>query len=81
LGIDAAELPDGSDPDASEDGARDPQKMMARMRENQQKQIDTKVEAMQPILNETQLDQYRKSLEIKRGGILGGILGGFGAGE
>jgi hypothetical protein len=51
------------------------------MRENQQKQIDTKVEAMQPILNETQLDQYRKSLEIKRGGILGGILGGFGAGE
>lgn len=63
---------------AREEGeAPKPQDIMARMKENQQKKIDEKVEALRPVLDDNQLDQYRKSLEIKNGGILGGMLGGF----
>jgi len=55
----------------------DPQAMMAKMKENQAKQIDDKVKALSPVLNDSQLEQYRKDLELKSGGIFGGFMGGF----
>ena len=51
--------------------------IMARMKESSQKQIDEKVEALEPVLDKDQLTRYRESLESKNGGILGGFLGGF----
>ncbi len=47
------------------------------MKESSQKQIDEKVEALEPVLDKDQLTRYRESLESKNGGILGGFLGGF----
>ena len=54
---------------------------MAKMKESQAKRVAEKVEALRPVLNETQLEAYRKNLESKSGGILGGMLGGFGGGS
>ena len=78
LGITGAVIGGTEGEDASGEQARNPQKMMERMRENQQKKVDEKVEALRPVLDDNQLEQYRKSLEIKQGGILGSFLGGFG---
>ncbi|MFT6382604.1 MAG: hypothetical protein ACJAXZ_004106 [Akkermansiaceae bacterium] len=80
LGITGAVIGGDEGEDPSGEQARDPRKMMERMRENQQKKVDEKVEALRPVLDDNQLEQYRKSLEIKQGGILGSFLGGFGKG-
>ncbi|MDA7517800.1 hypothetical protein N9910_00230 [bacterium] len=56
---------------------QDPGAFMDKMKENQQKRIDEKVEALEPILDNDQLERYRENLESKQGGILGGFLGGF----
>ncbi len=58
-----------------------PADIMAKMKESQAKRVAEKVEALRPVLNETQLEAYRKNLESKSGGILGGMLGGFGGGS
>ena len=79
LGVATAMIPSGDDI-ANGDIEQDPQAMMAKATENMNKRIDDKVEAMRPVLNDNQLDQYRKDLELKSGGIFGGLLNGFGAG-
>ncbi len=56
------------------------QDLMARMQESQQRKIEEKIEALRPVLNDDQLEQYRQSLNLRQGGILGGVLGGFSIG-
>jgi len=41
--------------------------VIAKMKEDRARKIDTKVERMAPVLNESQLDQYRNHLESKGG--------------
>ena len=79
LGVATAMIPDIGDIESGE-VEQDPQAMMAKAQENMNKRIDDKVEAMRPVLNDSQLNQYRKDLELKSGGIFGGLLNGFGAG-
>lgn len=79
LGVATAMIPDIGDIESGE-VEQDPQAMMAKAQENMTKRIDDKVEAMRPVLNDNQLNQYRKDLELKSGGIFGGLLNGFGAG-
>ena len=55
--------------------------IMSKMKESRAKRVEEKVEALRPILNETQLETYRKNLESQSGGILGGMFGGFGGGD
>ena len=80
LGVATAFVPD-TDDIVNGEVETNPQAMMAKAQENMNKRIDDKVEAMRPVLNDNQLDQYRKDLELKSGGLFGGILGGFGAWE
>ena len=75
LGVAGTVIPDSN----GDEAPRNPQDMMKRMQENRQKKIDQKVEALRPVLDDNQLEQYRKSLEIKNNGIRGGFPGGFGA--
>lgn len=59
----------------AEDGSRpDPAAMMAKANASMAKRVDEKVEALRPVLNETQLDAYRKNLESKSSGLFGGFL-------
>ena len=51
--------------------------MMAQAQAKMDARIDAKVEAMRPVLNENQIDQYRKDLKLKSGGVFGGLLNGF----
>lgn len=53
--------------------------IMAKMKENRAKRLDEKVEALRPVLNETQLEAYRKNFESQSGGMFGGL--GTGNGE
>ena len=53
----------------------DPGDIMARMKENQARKLDEKVEALRPVLDEKQLEQYRQHLESKSSGLFGGVLG------
>jgi hypothetical protein len=80
LTVATAMIPDIGGIESSE-VEQDPQAMMAKAQENMTKRIDDKVEAMRPVLNDSQLTQYRKDLELKSGGIFGGLLNGFGAGR
>jgi hypothetical protein len=76
LGIDFAA--GGETGEEAKDGkSPNPQDFMARMKENRQKNIDQKVEALRPVLDDTQLEQYRKDLEFKSQGILGGMSFGL----
>ena len=59
------------------DEPANPADFMARLQENQQRRIDEKVAALEPVLDDDQLERYRESLESKQGGILGHFLGGF----
>lgn len=78
LGFTAGLIPSAEDIANGDFEQADPKEMMARMKENQAKQIDDKVEALRPVLNDTQLEQYRKDLELKSGGLFGGFMNGFG---
>jgi hypothetical protein len=80
LGVATAIIP-SADVIAGGGVEQDPQAMMNKAQETMNQRIDDKVEAMRPVLNDNQLDQYRKDLELKSGGIFGGLLNGFGAGE
>ena len=55
-----------------------PVETMAKIKEGMAKRVDEKVEALRPVLTESQLEQYRAKLES--GGMLGGFLDGFGDG-
>lgn len=77
LGISSSFVPNPADIVNGEIEQPDPQKIMAQAEERRTEQIEQKVEALRPVLNENQLSQYRKDLEIKSGGIFGGMLGGF----
>ena len=55
----------------------DPAEVMARMKESRMQRVNEKVEALRPVLNETQLEAYRKNLESKSEGMLGGMFGGM----
>ena len=57
-----------------EPGTTDPGDIMARMKENQAKKVNEKVEALSPVLDEKQLEQYRQHLESKSSGFLGGAM-------
>ncbi len=81
IGIDFDEISEATAESVASGEVPDQGDIMARMRENQQRKIDAKVEALRPVLNEDQLTQYRESLEINRGGILGGLLDGLGTEE
>lgn len=81
IGIDFGAIGAEAYEDAKNGETPDQGDIMARLKESQQKQIDKKVEALRPVLDDAQLEQYRKSLEIQQGGIFGGILGGFETGE
>lgn len=50
---------------------------VASAKEQINKQIDQKVDALRPVLNESQISQYRQQLELKQGGIFGGLDGEF----
>ena len=76
LGIATAMIP-STDDIANGEVEQDPQAMMAKAQQNMNKRIDDKVKAMRPVLNDNQLDQYRKDLELKSGGVFGGLLNGF----
>jgi len=78
LGIAATMIPSADDIANGEIEQPNPQEMMAKAKENMDQKIDDKVEALRPVLNETQLEQDRKDLELKSGGLFGGFLGGFG---
>ena len=56
---------------------QDPRAMMAQAQAKMDARIDAKVEAMRPGLNDSQVDQYRKDLKLKSGGVFGGLLNGF----
>jgi hypothetical protein len=64
----------------SEDAPTDRASMIKQMKESRQKKIDTKVERLSPVLDESQQEQYRKSLENK-GGMFNMMLQGVEAGE
>lgn len=51
--------------------------MAKRLREAFDKKIDAKVEALKPVLNEKQLDQYRTELKTKGMGVYGPMLMGM----
>lgn len=63
---------------AGEGGATNPQEFMEKMKQSREEGITRKVEALRPVLNDKQLEQYRNDLQRKSGGLLGGFLGGFG---
>ncbi len=77
IGLAANLIPNAEDMENGDVERPDPQAMMAKMKENQAKQIDDKVKALSPVLNDSQLEQYRKDLELKSGGIFGGFMGDF----
>jgi len=62
-----------------EDAPTDRASMIKQMKENRQKKIDAKVERLAPVLDESQQQQYRKSLENK-GGMFNMMLQGVEAG-
>jgi len=49
---------------------------MKAVRESQQKRIDDKVERLEPVLDEQQLNQYRSHLDAKSTGLFGGMMMG-----
>lgn len=55
--------------------------MAKRLREAFDKRIESKVEALKPVLNETQLDQYRTELKTKGMGVYGPMLMGMDGAE
>jgi hypothetical protein len=63
----------------SEDAPTDRASMIKQMKENRQKKIDAKVERLAPVLDESQQQQYRKSLENK-GGMFNMMIQGVEAG-
>ena len=76
LGIATAMIPSTDDIESGEI-EQDPRAMMAQAQAKMDARIDAKVEAMRPVLNENQIDQYRKDLKLKSGGVFGGLLNGF----
>ena len=76
LGIATAMIP-SSDEIESGEIEQDPRAMMAQAQAKMDARIDAKVEAMRPVLNDSQIDQYRKDLKLKSGGMFGGLLNGF----
>ena len=56
------------------EGATEPGDIMAKMKEAQAQKIEEKVEALKPVLDDKQLEQYRKHLETKTSGLFGGIM-------
>lgn len=62
-----------------ENAPTDRASMIKKIKEDRKKRIDTKVERLNPVLNETQQQQYRKSLENK-GGMFNMMLQGVEAG-
>lgn len=83
MGLDPDDLgiPEGLITGAAEGGTMNPQEMMAKMKQSREEDINRKVEALRPILNDQQLEQYRNDLQRKSGGILGGLMGGFENGQ
>jgi len=57
-----------------ETNSTDPGDLMARMKESQARKVDEKVEALRPVLDEKQLEQYRNHLESKSSGLFGGFM-------
>ena len=55
--------------------------MEKRLREAFDKRIEAKVEALKPVLNQKQLDQYRTELKTKGMGIYGPMLMGMEASD
>ena len=60
---------------SGEAGTTEPGDIMARMKESQAKKVDEKIEALRPVLDEKQLEQYRNHLESNSSGLLGGFIG------
>ena len=52
--------------------------ILQSIRDNQQQEIDNKVELLAPVLDEGQEDAYRTHLETRGGGLFGGLLQGGG---
>ncbi len=76
LGIATAMIP-STDDIVSGEIEQDPRAMMAQAQAKMDARIDAKVEAMRPVLNDNQIDQYRKDLKLKSGGVFVGLLNGF----
>lgn len=71
----------GDDPAEFAKSGGDQKDIARRMREIFDKKIDAKVEALKPVLNEKQLDQYRGELKSKGLGIYGTMLMGMEASD
>ena len=70
----------GDPTELSKQGA-DQKDMAKRLREAFDKRIEAKVEALKPVLNQKQLDQYRTELKTKGMGIYGPMLMGMEASD
>lgn len=62
--------------DNGEEPTQDRAQILQAMQESRQKEIDSKVELLAPVLDDQQEVSYREHLETSGGGILGGILQG-----
>lgn len=59
-----------------EQPSEDRGEMMQAMQESRQREIDTKVELLAPVLDDGQEETYRNHLESQGAGLLGGLLQG-----
>jgi hypothetical protein len=68
LGFASAVVVGGDDSSADSGEPVDPQAAMQRAREQMEQRVNEQVEALRPVLNETQLEQYRRDLQRRQGG-------------
>ncbi|RYD35995.1 MAG: hypothetical protein EOP87_06295 [Verrucomicrobiaceae bacterium] len=71
----------GDDPAEFAKSGGDQKEMAGKLREVFDKKIDAKVEALRPVLNEKQLEQYRAELKTKGLGMYGTMLMGLEASD
>jgi hypothetical protein len=71
----------GDDPAALAKSGGDQKKRAGQLREAFDKKIEAKVEALRPVLNEKQLEQYRTELKTKGLGMYGTMLMGLEASD
>ncbi len=80
LGLQQAMTESVGDPMEFTKKGADQKDMSKRLREAIDKKIDAKVEALKPVLNEKQIEQYRTELKTKGMGIYGPMLMGMDGG-
>lgn len=68
LGFASAVVVGGEEGSTENSEPVDPQTAMQRAREQMEQRVNEQVEALRPVLNETQLEQYRRDLQRRNGG-------------